>query len=278
MKISCINNYYNKPINIKPKTASFKGRDNDIRDELWEDNYSMSMLRAHALFEAGAHECFNIKVHSIPTENISDEEAKKLDFDYNSLKKLPVNNLTITTNRKGVRGSCLLEKNKKYLNDLKKAGINQVIDLRETNNPAAYSELCKENGLKYVYFPINGNNEMTQYNKAHLADLIKAINDGNFYIACAEGINRTDITLALNYLVNPNEKIVPHLKSRSPLQAIKYAQKNMKIFTDNFETPEEKEAYFENLGWRADDKSAFEAFNQEYKNRNIHLTSVNRKH
>ena len=39
--------------------------------------------------------------------------------------------------------------------------------------------------------------------------MFKIMNDGRYYISCAQGLHRTDIALALNYIFNPKVQDVP---------------------------------------------------------------------
>jgi|GEM_PF-1579430 len=86
---------------------------------------------------------------------------------------------------------------------IKKMGIEDVIDLRETHVSEKYPQLCEENGLNYYNIPMDSERVPTDEIIKNLPLLFELINKNRFYIACAQGLHRTDIALALNYIFNP---------------------------------------------------------------------------
>ncbi len=230
----------------KNKNVSFKSYYDD--DNYWEDS-PLDKLRDHFLYGIRAYECVKEPPFQIFAKDLSENDIQKLDFNYNDLKSLKLNNFTILKNKKGVRGSCIVEGyNFKYINDVKNAGIERIIDLREIDNSAEIYKICNKYGLEYFNFPISYNMETGQENIDKLPELLELINQGKIYIGCEEGINRTDMTLAINYLFNPKEKVIPDLESASPSKILEYTQDfaNSIFSNESFD----KKEFAESLGWK----------------------------
>lgn len=122
-------------------------------------------------------------------------------------------NLKEAPDDNGVRGKTPLAGKEKRLgwcfDKLKEAGIRTVIDLRskgECSNKAM--ELLSEKGLNYVNFPVE-DMEWTNDSLKNITSYINAVNDGDFYVGCANGESRTDLAVAINYLLNPKAKNMP---------------------------------------------------------------------
>lgn len=135
----------------------------------------------------------------------------KSKIDFAKLKALNIPNLEIVEN-KGVRGESLsADRNYKFLSKIKECGIKQVIDLRTADYTQKFEQKCKNFGLDYMHIPIDSKRTPAREIINNMPKLFKAIDDGNFYIACAQGRHRTDIAFAMNYLFNPNTKNIPKM-------------------------------------------------------------------
>jgi len=139
---------------------------------------------------------------------------------------------------------------------LKQGGINNIIDFRGSIDPE-YLKMCEAAGIKYTHCPLDhimGGKKSTLFvGKNHdlvdqgfvdtLDTIIKKVNQGNTYIGCQYGIDRTNFALVLNYLFNPKQqKIIPKLLpsdigSRQQL-LLKNLDKAKKIFKKL--TPEQR--------------------------------------
>lgn len=129
-------------------------------------------------------------------------------YDYE--KEIP--NFSVLS-RTSARGETLSSpKNRKYLHTLRANGIKNVIDLREKYSSDKYPELCKKNGLIYHNIPIDSSTVKDRTIIDSMPKLFNIINGRSFYIACAQGLHRTDIALALNYVFNPKEKNIPVMR------------------------------------------------------------------
>lgn len=134
---------------------------------------------------------------------------KKTPLNVQRLTELNIPNFALLENN-GARGESLSsKKNRKFIIPVKKCGIKSVIDLRDKYTSGKYKDMCNNAGLNYYNFPIDSHSIEDRRIIESLSEMFDVINDGNFYIACAQGLHRTDIALALNYLFNPKSKDVP---------------------------------------------------------------------
>ncbi len=98
----------------------------------------------------------------------------------------------------GVRGRTMSSIHQNYAWPIiKAAGIRTVIDLREDGVYSRLNDLCKKYGMEYFYYPIDKkcNNIESMVNL--FPELCRLIDEGNFYIACAQGLHRTDCAVCL---------------------------------------------------------------------------------
>lgn len=129
-----------------------------------------------------------------------------------SILELKIDNLHLTING-GYRGCSLSSKRNRWaLTKFFEAGITTIIDLRTADHTDRFRGQCEEVGFEYYHFPLDSKNTPTEEIVAFLPKLIRVIDRGNFYIACAMGLHRTDIALSLYYLFNPNQEApIPEL-------------------------------------------------------------------
>ena len=80
------------------------------------------------------------------------------------------------------------------------AGINQVIDLRADYTSDFYHNLCVGSGITYFHYPVAYDPESVQRMVDDFPTLCSMIEKGRFYIACAQGLHRTDIALCLYWV------------------------------------------------------------------------------
>ena len=122
----------------------------------------------------------------------------------NNLLTLKIDNLNPTINN-GYRGcSHSSKRNQWALPKFFEAGITTIIDLRTADHTDRFSQQCQELGFEYFHFTVDSKNTPTEDIIAFLPELIRVIDRGYFYIACAMGLHRTDIALSLYYLFNQN--------------------------------------------------------------------------
>lgn len=188
---------------------------------------------------------------------------KRVDFE--KLKSLNIPNLEVVEN-KGVRGESLsADRNYKFLPKIKQYGIQQVIDLRTADYTEKFAKKCENFGLKYTHIPIDSKKTSPREILDNLPKLFGLLDNGQYYIACAQGRHRTDIAFAMNYLFNPKTKEVPtmygHVKDGKMRYDDIFARANslMKNMT---------QADKDKLGWTKE-------FEEEFKIRKQNLIKFN---
>lgn len=131
------------------------------------------------------------------------------NIDKTKLESLGISNYQYIGNN-NVRGESLSsKKNRKYIFAVKQAGIKNIIDLREKYSSQSYDTLCEKLGLNYIQIPINSDSVSDREIIQNMPILFKTLDEGRTYIACAQGLHRTDIALAINYIFNPKKQVSP---------------------------------------------------------------------
>ena len=78
---------------------------------------------------------------------------------------------------------------------LQEAGIKTIIDLREQDKSERLPALCEEYGMQYFHYPVDNAPVVIEQMVTLFPEFCRLIDQGNFYIACAMGLHRTDIAL-----------------------------------------------------------------------------------
>ena len=112
----------------------------------------------------------------------------------------------------GVRGRTISSQKQAYAwKSLVEAGLRQVIDLRKDYSADRYPELCRKYGVDYFHYPIDNDHETIAKMVEMFPTFCKKIDKGDFYIACAMGLHRTDIALCTYWVFYAADKgIAPH--------------------------------------------------------------------
>ena len=94
------------------------------------------------------------------------------------------------------------------------AGVKVIIDLRTADHTDRYDRNVAEAGLEYYSLPIDSKNTDVHQIIGSLPLLFELMDKGGFYIACAMGRHRTDIAIALYYVMHPSVPFeeVPEMK------------------------------------------------------------------
>ena len=96
----------------------------------------------------------------------------------------------------GVRGRTMSSRHQLYAwKALKEAGVKTIIDLRLTDHTDRLPALCEEYGIHYFHYPVDTSAEAITNMVELFPQLCQLIDAGDFYIACAMGLHRTDIAL-----------------------------------------------------------------------------------
>ena len=135
--------------------------------------------------------------------------TKTSGFLPEKLKSLRIPNLQLIENS-NIRGETLSsKKNRRFLPLIYKYGIKNIIDIRDQYTSTNFEEMCKKVGLNYYHIPIDSNNVNDKELIKNLSTLFTVLNNGKTYISCAQGLHRTDIALAINYIFNPQKQKTP---------------------------------------------------------------------
>ncbi len=167
------------------------------------------------------------------------------------IEQLQIPNIKIIANN-NVRGETLSSKKNRWaIRKIKEYGIENVIDLRDKYTSEKYPLMCLEAGLGYYNFPIDSNEIDDRVIIKNFMPMFDLLNKGRCYISCAQGLHRTDIALALNYVFNPKNNEIPqmygHLYSDMTLDDV-----ITRINSIYRKMPDEQ---LRNLGWKCDARS-----------------------
>ena len=96
----------------------------------------------------------------------------------------------------GVRGSTMSSRHQAYAwRALQEAGVKTIIDLREKDKTERLPALCDEYSMRYFHYPVDTTAEAVAKMVEFFPQFCELIDSGDFYIACAMGLHRTDIAL-----------------------------------------------------------------------------------
>ena len=101
----------------------------------------------------------------------------------------------------GVRGRTMSSRHQAYAwRALQEAGITTIIDLREKDKTERLPALCAEYRMRYFHYPVDTSAEAITQMVELFPQFCQHIDAGDFYIACAMGLHRTDIALNAYWL------------------------------------------------------------------------------
>ena len=111
----------------------------------------------------------------------------------------------------GARGRTMSSRHQVYAwRALKEAGVKTIIDLREKDKTDRLPSLCEEYGMRYFHYPVATSTETIAQMVELFPQFCELIDAGDFYIACAMGLHRTDIALNAYWLFHAaNQGIQP---------------------------------------------------------------------
>lgn len=110
----------------------------------------------------------------------------------------------------GVRGRTLSSPRQKFAwPTVKECGIRTIIDLRADGINTHLSALCEKFGMEYFYYPVDKKTSFIEHTVRKFPQLCEKIDAGNFYIACAKGVHRTDIALCCYWIFYGADKGLP---------------------------------------------------------------------
>lgn len=110
----------------------------------------------------------------------------------------------------GVRGRTMSSKHQIYAWPvLKEAGLQTIIDLRDQDFTDKYQKTCEKRGFRYFHYPVDNKGKTVPSMVQLLPQFCELIDQGNFYIACALGLHRTDVALCTYWMFYGADKGLP---------------------------------------------------------------------
>ncbi|MCK8621039.1 hypothetical protein [Prevotella sp. E13-27] len=107
----------------------------------------------------------------------------------------------------GVRGRTMSSRHQAYAwPAIKEAGVKTIIDLREMDKSDKLPYLCQYHGLEYFHYPLDNHARTIAQMVELFPQFCEQIDKGDFYIACAMGLHRTDIALCTYWVFYAADK------------------------------------------------------------------------
>ena len=107
----------------------------------------------------------------------------------------------------GARGRTMSSRHQLYAwRALQEAGVKTIIDLRLTDHTDRLPALCEEYGMRYFHYPVDTSAEAIAQMAELFPQFCRLVDEGDFYIACAMGLHRTDIALNAYWLFHGADK------------------------------------------------------------------------
>lgn len=98
----------------------------------------------------------------------------------------------------GVRGTTLSSHhNMRHWQTVVQSGIKTIVELRDNDHSDRLCQMCEKYGIRYFAFPMDSHSIPDEVIATNLQEFFRIIDDGNFYIACAMGLHRTDLALTI---------------------------------------------------------------------------------
>lgn len=110
----------------------------------------------------------------------------------------------------GARGRTMSSRHQAYAwKALQEAGVRTIIDLRLTDHTDRLPVLCNEYGMKYFHYPVDSSAETIEQMINRFDEFCRIMDEGDFYIACAMGLHRTDIAVSAYWLFHGADMGLP---------------------------------------------------------------------
>ena len=107
----------------------------------------------------------------------------------------------------GVRGTTLSSRrNMRHWQTVVDSGIRTVIELRDEDHSDRLCTMCERYGIRYFEFPLDSHSVPDEVIALKLREFFELIDNGDFYIACAMGLHRTDMALTIYWIFHGAEK------------------------------------------------------------------------
>lgn len=114
---------------------------------------------------------------------------------------LSTNIQNIDTAYGGVRGTTLSSRhNMRHWQTVVDSGIRTIIELRDEDHSDRLCRMCEIHGIRYFAFPMDSHSVPNEVISSRLQEFFELIDNGDFYIACAMGLHRTDMALSIYWM------------------------------------------------------------------------------
>ena len=114
---------------------------------------------------------------------------------------LNTNIQNIATVYGGARGTTLSSRhNMRYWQTIVDSGVRTIIELRDEDHSDRLCKMCETYGIGYFAFPLDSHSVPNEVIASRLQQFFELVDNGDFYIACAMGLHRTDMALAIYWI------------------------------------------------------------------------------
>ncbi len=120
-------------------------------------------------------------------------------MDISLILNAEIKNLDITYG--GVRGTTLSSRhNMRHWQTVVDSGIRTIIELRDEDHSDRLCRMCEIHSIRYFAFPMDSHSVPNEVISSRLQEFFELIDNGDFYIACAMGLHRTDMALSIYWM------------------------------------------------------------------------------
>lgn len=110
----------------------------------------------------------------------------------------------------GVRGTTLSSHhNMRHWPTVVDSGVRTVIELRDGDHSDRLCRMCEMYGIRYFAFPLDSHSVPDELIASRLQEFFKLVDNGDFYVACAMGLHRTDLALSIYWMFHGAENGLP---------------------------------------------------------------------
>lgn len=101
----------------------------------------------------------------------------------------------------GVRGTTLSSRhNMRHWRTVVDGGVRTIIELRDEDHSDRLCRMCEIYGIRYFAFPLDSHSVPNEVIAPRLQEFFDIVDEGDFYIACAMGLHRTDLALTTYWM------------------------------------------------------------------------------
>lgn len=101
----------------------------------------------------------------------------------------------------GVRGTTLSSRhNMRYWQRVVDSGVRTIIELRNEDHSDRLCKMCEMYGIRYFALPMDSHSVPNEAIALRLREFFELVDNGDFYIACAMGLHRTDMALSIYWM------------------------------------------------------------------------------